>query len=162
MCVKSLQTCLNLCDPMDCNLPGSSVHGILQARILEWVAISSSMFHLYPSYFPHKNPRHPIISYVHISAASLKQSLLNNRTTIPWASPGGASGEEPSCQCRRHQRHRFNPWAGKIPWRRKWQLTPVLLPGESHGQRSLAGGRPWGQTGLKQLSTRVPPYHDHT
>ena len=34
------QSCLTLCDPMNCNLPGSSVHGILQARIVEWVAIS--------------------------------------------------------------------------------------------------------------------------
>ena len=41
-CSKSLQSCLILCDPMDCSLPGSSVHGILQARILEWVAVSSS------------------------------------------------------------------------------------------------------------------------
>ena len=40
--VKSFQSCLTLCDPMDCNLPGSSVHGILQARILEWLAISLS------------------------------------------------------------------------------------------------------------------------
>ena len=37
--VKSLQSCLTLCDPMDCSPPGSSVHGIPQARILEWVAI---------------------------------------------------------------------------------------------------------------------------
>ena len=42
----------------------------------------------------------------------------------------------------------FNPWVGKIPWRRKWQPTPVFLPGESHGQRSLAGCSPWG---LKEL-----------
>ena len=44
MKVKILVTlsCLTLCDPMDCRLPGSSVHGILQARILEWVAISFS------------------------------------------------------------------------------------------------------------------------
>ena len=42
MCAKLLQSCLTLCDPMDCSLTGSSVHGILQARILEWVAISSS------------------------------------------------------------------------------------------------------------------------
>ena len=41
MRAKSLQLSLTLCDPMDCSLPGSSVHGILQARILEWVAISS-------------------------------------------------------------------------------------------------------------------------
>ena len=51
---------------------------------------------------------------------------------------GGSSDKEPICQCRRHKRHGFNPWVRKIPWRRKWQLTPVLLPGESHGQRSLA------------------------
>ena len=40
--VKSLQLCPTLCDPMDCSLPGFSVHGILQARTLEWVAISFS------------------------------------------------------------------------------------------------------------------------
>ena len=38
----------------------------------------------------------------------------------------------------------FNPWIKKIPWRRKWQPTPVFLPGEFHGQRSLAGYSPWG------------------
>ena len=42
MCVLVAQSCLTLCDPVDCSLPGSSVHGILQARILEWVALSSS------------------------------------------------------------------------------------------------------------------------
>ena len=35
------------------------------------------------------------------------------------------------------------PWPGKTPWRRKWQLTPVFLPGKSHGQSSLAGYSPW-------------------
>ena len=39
MCAKSLQSCPTLCKPMDCSPPGSSVHGILQARILEWVAM---------------------------------------------------------------------------------------------------------------------------
>ena len=38
----------------------------------------------------------------------------------------------------------FNPWFGKIPWRREWQPTPVFLPGKSYGQRSLAGYSPWG------------------
>ena len=42
MHVKSLQSCVTLCDPMDCSPPGSSVHGILQARILEWFPISFS------------------------------------------------------------------------------------------------------------------------
>ena len=41
-CAKLLQSCLTLCDPMDCSPPGSSVHGILQARILEWVAMHFS------------------------------------------------------------------------------------------------------------------------
>ena len=41
-------------------------------------------------------------------------------------------------------RTRFDPWVEKIPWRRKWQPTPVFLPGKSHGRRSLAGYSPWG------------------
>ena len=44
-----------------------------------------------------------------------------------------------SCQCRRHKRRGFDSWFGKIPWRRNWLLTPVFLPGKSHGQRSLEG-----------------------
>ena len=42
------------------------------------------------------------------------------------------------------RRRRFNPWVGKIPWRRKWQPTPVFLPRKFHGQRSLLGYSPWG------------------
>ena len=41
------------------------------------------------------------------------------------------------------QRCRFDPWVGKIPWRRAWQPTLVFLPGESHEQRSLVGYSPW-------------------
>ena len=43
--------------------------------------------------------------------------------------PGGASGKEPACQYRRHKRHEFDPWAGKIPWKSARQPTPVFLPG---------------------------------
>ena len=50
--------------------------------------------------------------------------------------PGGIRGKESACQCRRHG---FHLWVGKIPWRRAWQPILVFLPGESHGQRSLAG-----------------------
>ena len=46
------------------------------------------------------------------------------------------------------QRHRLDPWVRKIPWRRKWQPTPVFLPGESHGQRSLEGYSSWGHKEL--------------
>ena len=48
-------------------------------------------------------------------------------------------------ECRRH---RFHLWVRKIPWRRKWQPTPVFLSGESHGQRSLVGYSPWGHREL--------------
>ena len=44
----------------------------------------------------------------------------------------------------------FNPWVGKIPWRREWPPTAVFVPGESHGQRNLAGYGPWGH---KELDT---------
>ena len=60
--------------------------------------------------------------------------------------PGGTSGEEPACQRRRRKRRRFDPWVRKTPWRRAWQPTPVFLPGESHGQRSLAGYGPQGHS----------------
>ena len=52
---------------------------------------------------------------------------------LPWWS----SGEESTCQCRRLERHVFNPWVEKIPWRGKWQPTPVFLPEKSNGQMSL-------------------------
>ena len=59
-----------------------------------------------------------------------------------WGFPGGASGKESACQCRRCKRGGFNPWVRKIPWGRKWQPTPVFLPGKSHGRRSLEGSSP--------------------
>ena len=58
--------------------------------------------------------------------------------------PGGFIGKEPARQCRRHEKCRFDSWLGKIHWRRAWQPTPVFLPGEFHGQRSLAGYSLWG------------------
>ena len=51
---------------------------------------------------------------------------------LPW----WLTGKEFACQC---WRHGFDPWVGKIPWRRKWQPIPIFFPGKSHGQRSLMG-----------------------
>ena len=70
--------------------------------------------------------------------------------------PGGASGQEPTCQSKSHKRHKFNTCIGKIPWRRAWRPT---MPRESHGQRSLV----WAtvhrvtksQTWLKRLSKQA-------
>ena len=63
--------------------------------------------------------------------------------------PGGSDGKASAYNVG------FNPWVGKISWRRKWQPTPVLLPGKSHGQRSLVGCSPWGhksQTWLRDFT----------
>ena len=56
--------------------------------------------------------------------------------------PGGSDRKVSCLQCRRPG---FDPWVGKILWRRKWQPTPVLLPGKSHGQRSMVGYSPQGR-----------------
>ena len=56
---------------------------------------------------------------------------------------GDSDGKASSaCKCGRPG---FNPWVRKIPWRRKWQPTPVFLPGKFHGQRSLVGYNPWSR-----------------
>ena len=76
----------------------------------------------------------------------------------PVELPRWLSGEEPACHCRRHRRHGFDSWVGKIPWKRKWPPTPGFLPGESHGQRSLVGYSPCGQILLNmtgQLTLKI-------
>ena len=66
--------------------------------------------------------------------------LLFHVLILLWGLLWWFSGKESTCQCRRH---RFSLWVGKIPWRRKWQPTPLFLPGKSHRQRSLMGYSPW-------------------
>ena len=75
--------------------------------------------------------------------------------------PRWRTGKVSACQCRRHKRRWFDPWVGKIPWRRKWRPSPVFLPGNFHGQRSLAGYSPWHckeSDTTKWLSTQCPKY----
>ena len=57
---------------------------------------------------------------------------------LPWWLSG--KKKKSAFQCKRHE---FDPWVGKIPWRRKWQPSPVFLPGKFHGQRSLVGYSRW-------------------
>ena len=57
-----------------------------------------------------------------------------HKLTNEYGLPRWHSGKESACQCRRCKRCEFNPWIGKIPWRRKWQPTSVFLPGESQGR----------------------------
>ena len=58
----------------------------------------------------------------------------------------------------RHKKCRFNSWVRKSPWKRAWQPTPVFLPGESHGLRSLVGYSPWS---CKELDTTEVTQHAH-
>ena len=72
--------------------------------------------------------------------------------------PGGASGKESFCQCRRRKRRGFNPWVGKIPWRRARQPTPVFLPGKSQDRgawQAIVHRVEKSQIRLRQLSTQA-------
>ena len=64
---------------------------------------------------------------------------LSRYPGISLGLPRWLSGKESACQRRVYRRRCFHPWVGKIPWRRKWQPTPVLLPEKSLRQWSLVG-----------------------
>ena len=67
-----------------------------------------------------------------------------HRSPIDFLLAQMVSLRSPNC----HKMH--ETWVEKIPWRRKWQPTPVFLPGESHGRRTLAGYSPWGRKETQQ------------
>ena len=64
-------------------------------------------------------------------------NLSFNFNSHIWDFPGGIAVKNPPANAR-------DPWVGKLPWRSKWQPTPVFLPGEFHGWRSLVGYSSWG------------------
>ena len=80
----------------------------------------------------------PSVSQSHVLLGGNVSRLVNQIQGLPW----WLSIKESTCQCRRY---RLNPWVRKIPWRRKWQHTPVFLTGKSHGWGSLTGYTPWGR-----------------
>ena len=129
---KSLQSCLTLCDPIDCRLPGSSVHGILQTKILEWVTMPSSrrsspprdwthdvscIYDIAGGFFITESPGKPIYVYVCVCVC-VSACNVRDQGSIPGLgrSPGGGHGNPLQYSCLE------NP----------------------HGQRSLVGYSPWG------------------
>ena len=82
---------------------------------------------------------------------SMHFSKFTPRVAVVWSFLGGFGASQVAqwvknpAVTRRCKRLGFNPWVRKTPWRRAWQPTPVFLPGESHGQRRLAGDSPWGR-----------------
>ena len=95
------QPCLTLRHRMDCSPPGSSIHGIFQARVLEWGAIA----------FSTRRTR----SWQVERTDCLKEFTLFENTVLATWLPDGASGKEPTCQCRRHKRYRFESGSGRFP-----------------------------------------------
>ena len=117
--LKSL-SCLQLCDPMSCSPPGSSVHGSRQEYQSGWP-------------FPSSDLPDPGVE---------SKSPPLHADSLPSEPPGKPpDGKASACNVGDPG---SIPWVGKIPWRRKWQPTPVLMPGKSHGLRSLVGYSPWG------------------
>ena len=98
----------------------------------------------YWSYFQLGRPK---LMWYCVAFKKMNQSLKSCIVLMIWygTSQVALVVKKPTCQFRRHKRHGFDPWVGKIPWRRAQQLTPVFLPGDSHGQRSLAGNSPQGR-----------------
>ena len=99
-----------------------------------------------------KSPCMGLLSFFHTSYTLKLASppspffCLENVLTlycIPWRLARWPSGKESACKCRRCKRCRFDPWVWKIPWSRKWQLTPVFLPGKFYGQRNTRSQRVW-------------------
>ena len=181
---------------MDRSTPSSSIHRILQARVLEWVTEPSSRGKMFPdqglnscllSLLPWQVDCLPLVPPGRLHKESLLDSTSKERTdeTLPkktwlvkiitasddhgftvafWGKGAHAHSRETSgephgliwspglCQLvclgegelpSPHEKRRFDHAVKKIPWRRAWQPTPVSLPGESHGQRSLVGYSLW-------------------
>ena len=115
VCAHSVaQSCLTLCDSMDCGPLGSSVPGIFQARILEWGAIS---------YSRGSSPPRDWTQVSCIAGGWFTIWATRKRIRLPDAG--------------------WIPELGRFPWK-KWHPTPVFLPGKFHRQRSLVGDSPWG------------------
>ena len=158
---KSLQSCPTLCDPIDGSPPGSPVTGILQARTLECLAISFSnawkwkvkvkslsrvWLFTTPCTAAYQAPpsvrfsRQEYWSGVPLHLALKVAGSIEFNNVYPGdktmqglhkGSPGGASGKEHMCQCKRHKRRRFDHWVEKTLWRKAWQPTPVFLSAQS-------------------------------
>ena len=104
------------------------------------------------------------VSRLHRNLYTWQHTFVKSHQYIHWISlhvrrfPGGASGKEPACQCRRCKRHAFIPWVRKVPWRRKWQPTPGFLlenPMDRGAWQVTVHGVAKSWTRLKQFSTHA-------
>ena len=103
-----------------------------------WLSLTHFTHFIMPSKFIY-TVTHDRTSFFFMAEWYSTVCICTYRHSAYMSFPGGISGKESTCQNRRHRRLVFDPWVRKIPWRRKWWPSPVFLPGESHGQGSLAG-----------------------
>ena len=138
-------TWLVLCDPMDCSQPVSSVPGILQATILEWVAMPSSRRSFWPGDWTQGKGWFFTTSITSEKAMAPHSSTLAWK--IPWTEEPGWLQSMGSLESDTTERLPFHiSLFTFMHWRRKWQPTPVFLPGESQGWGNLVGCRLWSRT----------------
>ena len=90
-------------------------------------------------------PGKPIINEFYVKTEK-QEKLCNSfqEVKIIRGFPRWCSGKESVCKCRRHRRHRLDPWVRKIPWEQENETHEVFLSGKPHGQRSLVGYRSQG------------------
>ena len=109
-----------------------SLHSVLSISFPNWpLNVIPSDWNISPQIFTKNTP------FSSVQMEMTNYCLYTNLAGLPWWLKQSSISPQ-------FRRHRFNPWVGKIPWRRKWQSTPVFLPGESHGRRSLVVNTPWG------------------
>ena len=123
----------NSLQPMDCSLPGSSVHRDFLGKNTG-VGSCSFLQGFFPTQGLNTGLQHCRWIIYHLSHQGSPCSSLGSFNIYL-----GFSGGSAIKYLLAMQKVGFDPWVRKIPWRRKWQPTPAFLPGESHGQRSLAG-----------------------
>ena len=125
------QSCPTLCDPMDCSLSGSSILGIFQARVLEWLA---ALFYRYAwaSLIAQLVKNLPPMQETLVRFLGQEDPLEEGQATHSGilGLPLWLSWQKVLPQCRRPG---FNPWVGRTPQRRERLPTPVFWPGEFHG-----------------------------
>ena len=92
----------------------------------------------------------------HAASFILRTNWMITRESYSLGFPGGSDSKEGACSAGGRE---FDPWVRKTPWRSEWQPTPVFLPGDFHGQRSLVGYSPWGH---KESATTQQLAHTHT
>ena len=122
---------------------------LVKKKLIQLISLVEEMLHVdmqshYFLYTSHLVPQNK--EDIHSSLNLIQLIIITSLQALGFSLVCGGSDDNSIClQCRRPG---FDPWVRKIPWRRKWQPTPVLLPGKFNEWRSLVGYSPWGRKEL--------------